>query len=1053
MAEKIKKTATKLFSKVFILLFCVVVLLFALTSFGVLKANTKITDFIQQIAQKEVVKLEKELGLKIRWGQLQFTLLDFSIKMEDIILEGASSSIAKRKPIPSFLDGAQYVRKISLRPSVFFLFKKKIFFSKIELKEGQFFLKEGPAKKIKKIRGKSEKDLRLPFKKIIVKNTNLNLRKEDHLIQFSGVRWNVKNTLGVYSFSGFIKTIESSKEDIPPLSFRMKGKFSNSDFSFDRCILKNETISLQTDQFVGSIENGRLKSLILKSQGELPFENIKPWLSFFEKSMPDYKGQVSYKLSLTKKEKRKIKGQFDIQSKKGVLQEIPIRGFKLKGHFINNLFVLENGFIHTEAGNLLKIHNMEMLLNSKALPFQLSVSMENMSTDLIEKFTGIQDFPVSISPVKGAFKCKGRFHLLDWDCNGQFHVSQLAIRTKETDIITFYKVDVKFDLKRLNDNRSINIHVVKNGVTDLQGEISYSFKTKTRQVKFQGYTLFPESTQFPSIHLKGSASFRNGLVEIQNGEVKVSGDMQSDFLEIADYQVKNIQSSFKYENEKLYFSDLTFGTEKSHLGGLALFNFREQALTLDLKSSFFYVEDVLSVLKQKVLWPPSSGTGTASFFMKYHFKDPLKHEIKLTGNLFNARIQKEFFPSISIDISSKKGKGQVHFIKFKKNAGEFSISGTFDSRFHINLDIIGSRIALERLQSLSSFIPFNQSGIAEVNMKAEGPLFNPRLYGEVNLSQTALYTYPVKDSKLQVSLDKRGLLMSGRIMEEVRLKHLYWPFDKNKSMDLQGSFSNWDFIKIWLARNQKENIQEGFSKMTGDFDLSIGKVSGLTGSVKVNRMEIQKNSQWIKTKKPVQLTFKKTGWFLSAVQFEDDMKRSLSFKDTTHGIFISGNLSLELLSFVFPTLGQIKGQAKVHLDSGKNLKNFNPRGSIFITEGNLALNGLPVIRNIHLLMEVQNRKMSFKNFTGFSGTGTVTGQGFLAYDFMQPLSVDVRFLFKDITLNIPKDFSTTGDGELNIQGDKSPYSLTGNYIIREGLIKKEFSAKKREKICFRSIYF
>ena len=318
-----------------------------MTSFGVLKANTKITGFIQQIAQKEVVKLEKELGLKIRWDRLQFTLLDFSIKMEDITLEKASSRVARKKPIPAFLDGTQYVKKIFLRPSLFFLFKKKIFFSKIELTEGDFFLKTGSPREIKKFSRKNGKDFHFPFKKIVVKNTNLNLRKKDRLIQFSGVRWNIKNTLGVYFFSGSIKKIESPEENISPLSFYMKGKFSDSDFSFDRCILENEIISLQTDQFTGSIENGRLKSLNLESRGELPFEVVRPWLSLFKEAVPDYKGQISYKLSLAKKGKRKLRGWFDIHSKEGMLQEIPLKEFKLKGHFIKNLFVFESGFIRT----------------------------------------------------------------------------------------------------------------------------------------------------------------------------------------------------------------------------------------------------------------------------------------------------------------------------------------------------------------------------------------------------------------------------------------------------------------------------------------------------------------------------------------------------------------------------------------------------------------------------------------------------------------------------------------------------------------------------------
>ena len=224
--------------------------------------------------------------------------------------------------------------------------------------------------------------------------------------------------------------------------------------------------------------------------------------------------------------------------------------------------------------------------------------------------------------------------------------------------------------------------------------------------------------------------------------------------------------------------------------GLALFDFQEQALTLDLKSSFFYAEDIFSILKNKISWPQIFRHWyAASFFMRYNFKDPLKHEIKCEGKFIQCSYPKRIFlPMFPLISPLKKEKVKVHFIKFEKNTGEIHVSGTFDSRFHINLDITGSRIALERLQSLNSFIPFNQSGTAEIKVKVEGSIFSPRLHGEVNLSETALYTYPVKASKLKISLDKKGLLLSGRIMEEIQLKRFYWPFDESKSFYVRGKF-------------------------------------------------------------------------------------------------------------------------------------------------------------------------------------------------------------------------------------------------------------------------
>ena len=457
----------------------------------------------------------------------------------------------------------------------------------------------------------------------------------------------------------------------------------------------------------------------------------------------------------------------------------------------------------------------------------------------------------------------------------------------------------------------------------------------------------------------------------------------------------------------MHFTDLKAGTDKSSYNGSALFDFEKEFLTLDLSSPFFYTEELLFILKKKKAWPfQTSGTGAVTFFLNYHFKNPLKNEIKLSGNLFNTRIQKEFFPNISFDISSLNGKGHVHFIKLKKNAGEVDISGHFDSRFDIHLDINGSHLALERMQSLSALLPFNQSGVVNFQLKAEGPLTASSLKGDIQLSETALYTYPVKDSKLKIAVDKAGLSLSGHIMEEIYLKRFNWPFSKKSSVYLKGDFSNWDFIKARMAHSQKESIEESFSKATGRFDLSVKKdKSYRAGFVEVNDFRMQKNSQWMKNQKPFRLTFRESEQLLSPVNFEDEVGRQLKIY-TVDGdnLLISGNMSLEFLAFLFPVFQQLKGQAKIYLKARKNLKDFNPEGWVSLTEGGMTLNPLPAIRNISSLLSIKNKKVSFENFTGFSGAGTITGKGFVIYDFKEPPLIDTFFQFKDITLDIPKDF-------------------------------------------------
>ena len=1051
MAEKITKpTIRKFFSKAVLIFIGVIALLGLLTPLSVLRVNKKVTEFIQKKARQEIVQLEKELGLKIHWEKLHFKVLDFSINLEGISLERSPSRAFKKPPLSVFLDGTQYAEKIFLRPSLFFLFKKRVFFSKIELQGGRFFIEIAERTSIrrsKKLGKRSNfKVFQLPFKKILIKDTDLYLKQGIHSLALSGVKWNIKNKMGTYFFASSIKEIHLEENEA--LSFRIKGSLSDRHFSLDECVIKNDSVHIRASRFSGSFNNKKqLEDLVLESQGELPFESLKPWLSLINKDAVDYSGPVSYKLFVEKKGRKGVRGRFDIQSKEGLLlQKIPLKELSLKGYFHRNFLVVNKGFVNIGQGSLIKIQKAELLLKEKTLPFQFSILAEDFSVDLLKKIIRNEELPLAAS-AKGSLKCKGRLAFSEWECQSQFQTPELTVYAGKTDIVRFYDMNADLDLQNFNDRLNITVKAEKQGSTDLQMSLVYSFPQDKTLIKLDGYTNFSKDTYFPSVNLKGNVAIRNGLFEIKNKKFKGSGQLQSDFLQIENYQINNIQSLFRYSENKMYFTNLKAGTDKSSYSGSALFDFEKEFLTLDLSSPFFYTEELLFILKKKNVWPlQTSGTGTTSFFLKYHFKDPLKNEIKLKGNLFNTRFQKEFFPNISFDISSLNGKGHVHFIKLKKNAGEVDISGTFDSRFDIHLDINGSHLALERMQSISALLPFNQSGVVNFKLKAEGPLAAPSLKGDIQLSETALYTYPVKDSKLKIAVNKAGFSLSGHIMEEIHLKQFSWPFSKKGSVYLKGDFLNWDFIKARMAHSQKESIEESFSKAVGRFDLSIKKGKSYRGVVAVDDFKMQKNSQWIKNQKPFRLIFRDSEWLLSPVNFEDAVGRQLKVRTTNDdNLLISGNISLEFLSFLFPIFQQLKGQAKVYLKNHKNLEDFSPEGWISITEGGITLNPLPAIRNISSLLSIRNKKISFENFTGFSGAGTVTGKGFLIYDFKESPFIDTFFRFEDITLNIPKDFSTTGNGVLNIKGEKSFYSLTGQYVIKEGLIKKEFSKQQESE--------
>ena len=866
----------------------------------------------------------------------------------------------------------------------------------------------------------------------------------------------------------------TAAEALRPISWKADGFLSLSEFSFNRFVLSHKKFRFQTDKFEGSFNFGKreLSGLQIESRGRAPFESLRPYLSFFTKNIPQYEGEISYQASLEKKPGRKLKGRFDLQATDGLFQNIiSVAKLRLKGRFIQRLLIIEKSSLFLKetsglSGGALKSLKGEIRLDSKTAPFQFEARAERFSLDAAARLLK-RPLPLRAT-VSGALKCQGRAALPDWNCEGRLHslkwdlvVSEAGGKTQQA-AASFYNMNVLWNLKHLSQNGRLSFQALKEESADLQGNVLYSLQ-KTgggTRLDLKGRARFPQDVQIHGLDLQGALKLESGLMEMkaegpqsrsaptppkESDSLKISGELQSDRLNIAGYQTVKARSSLLYQNNRLSLENFRSETDKSRFDGSLLFDFAEKALTLNIQSSFFLTEDALAVLKNKIPFPLKiSGAGEAALFLKHSFNNPLQRILRLKGVLFNARLQGEFFSDISFDLSSEKGEGLLRFIKFRKPEGKIALSGSFDSRFHLDLDIQGSDLALESLQVLNRLIPFNQSGTLNFKMKMTGPLSDPKAEGELHLSQTALYTYPAKDSRLKARLSKRRLFLEGRLMEDIHLKRLVWPFHKDQPLRLQGRFDGWDFLKAFHALRREEVLGERLSYVKGDFDLSFHK-GEQRGFADVETVRIQDNSQRLKSRSPFRLRFKDSEWRMDDALFEDEAGRSLRVQTDSKGLLISGELSLKPLALVFPELRRIRGLTRVFLRSGANLRNFNPQGRIAVQEGGLSVPPFPPVRNISLLMTVNGGKMIFQNLAGSSRSGSVTGKGFLIYSLKKPAEADVQFTFQDIALNIPKGFSTSGDGALRFQGKKPPYSLSGDYNIRKGLITKEFSAQKDKK--------
>ena len=126
---------------------------------------------------------------------------------------------------------------------------------------------------------------------------------------------------------------------------------------------------------------------------------------------------------------------------------------------------------------------------------------------------------------------------------------------------------------------------------------------------------------------------------------------------------------------------------------------------------------------------------------------------------------------------------------------------------------------MENFNFLNSLFSFNQTGDVKGKLKMTGLINNPEVKGELFISNTFLYSYPIKDTQMKVKMNQTGFSLTGDVAEDIRLDEFFYPFQKNRTMKLKGYFNNLDLIAFLFAKLKKNKSEDYRSQIQGSFDL------------------------------------------------------------------------------------------------------------------------------------------------------------------------------------------------------------------------------------------
>ena len=1073
MSNILKKIKVSHFfkTKKFFILVSLFVLFFLFTPISLHQISNRIEDFIDNKAKGGVEAFEEQTGLKIKWELLDFNILTMTVKLEGVQVIPLNTSNFQKIQELHFLDGLQKIGKISARPSLYsLLFEKKIILSKLNIQKGEIYLK---TLKSSLRRKKEPQGIDLPIKKLLIKNTHLNLSHKDHRLQFSNLKSTVlQKNAGIFHFNFFVEAFrinknegfkefqglrshlpehnnwnEENKHTAYQLSF--KGVATKGKVSFKEIHLRNEKFQSLTEWLDIYFDSKGLKQLRTRSSGSLPFFLIHQGMDLLGQQLFFFDTFLSYKLNIQYRKNKGYQGFFDIQGEDAVFKSSHLKSFSLRGRLINYLLAIDKGTIEIQEQGSINIKKGEWIFKGEPLQFNFSVETVKLSSDFVTQILlNLDEFPVQ-GDLTGLTHCHGAVDSY-LKCSIQSQSDRIKVQAEDQEeIMSIYGMNWNLDMEWSNQMLNFSVSGEKNDLSEIYFKGRYSQPLNQLKASYSFFGRLDKDLKFNTpFPMEGRVGIQEGELAVEKDKIQLNGSLKSSLLKIQSYKLRNISSLYKLENSRLDFFEIRGSPGRTNYTAECNIDFEKEQLVLNLTSPFLDMENLLEAVQTNDFYLGQfKGTGTVSFFMNFPWSSPEKKEFQLKGDFFNVSIDKDFFQQVTLDFGLKNNKGVVRSLFFKKGQGFIKSSGVFDHSYLLNLDVVGQNLSLERLEWLNQKLPFNQSGDVNFNMKIKGPLNDPQIVSDVSVSNMFIYSYPVDNSSIQLEINKNALSFSGRIMDEINIDQFIYPFSNKSKIEITGQFTGLDFIKILFSKNRIEKAQDYFSQTTGSFSISKNRKTQKPwiGRANIDQLFVSKSNQWIKSEEPFSVFFGEKKWSLTPTRFSGYGNKNLIIeKRENDKLFLSGESSLGLFSVFFPFMEKFEGNVKGQLLMDNNLQKIHPRGSLQIERGLFAVNALPDFTDINTSLIFSKNNVFINNFNSNVGGGLVKGEGSIFYDFNNVPRLNLNLNFFNSHLNIPEDFSTKGSGKLQIKGNSPPYLISGWYAIDSGVITKDFSGGSKK---------
>ena len=150
----------------------------------------------------------------------------------------------------------------------------------------------------------------------------------------------------------------------------------------------------------------------------------------------------------------------------------------------------------------------------------------------------------------------------------------------------------------------------------------------------------------------------------------------------------------------------------------------------------------------------------------------------------------------------------------------------------------------------------------------------------------------------------------------------------------------------------------------------------------------------------------------------------------------TGNVDLHLLRMFYPDWDS-SGQLQLEVKAGGTFKHPDVNGTVHLVGASFQAPDSPLAaQNVNAALTVKNGRIDIQNFTGETGGGTLSAQGFATY---QPaVQFNATLIAKNVRLRYPVGTRAILDGNLVLTGSGDSALLSGRVVVERLSLTKEF---------------